>query len=379
VTTTPGPAATVRHVHTDVGTLLLPGEFATFTGPFARGSVRDARGSAKAIHALIACGEGVILRGEFRYVDAVYRYCQRFDRELVPSDYFVAIEDHRERRAAFTQERRDRLHRLLVEADGHTLPNVSEAPASDDLTDWFDLPAATGDYLIPYRRLQRILTDMERARQGVAVDAIGDSLTIRPHVYVPTDQSVPAMYTDYAHLIQGSDVLDVGTGTGVLAILAAKLGARSVVATDVSADAVENARANVSLTGMSDVVQVRDPAPLFEATPGEAFDVVMFNVPWLDGEPQTRYDVARYDPGFQTLRDFLAGCPGRLRAGGVALVQLSDIAAARGSDPVGVLRAQAQACGMTIASTDTISRRSRTAGGTETVYVFELRVAADSA
>ncbi|MBT7098262.1 methyltransferase domain-containing protein, partial [Candidatus Poribacteria bacterium] len=83
---------------------------------------------------------------------------------------------------------------------------------------------------------------MERARQGVAVDAIGDSLTIRPHVYVPTDQSVPAMYTDYAHLIQGSDVLDVGTGTGVLAILAAKLGARSVVATDVSADAVENAR-----------------------------------------------------------------------------------------------------------------------------------------
>jgi hypothetical protein len=105
----------------------------------------------------------------------------------------------------------------------------------------------------------------------------------------------------------------------------------------------------------------------------------MFNVPWLDGEPQTRYDVARYDPGFQTLRDFLAGCPGRLRAGGVALVQLSDIAAARGSDPVGVLRAQAQACGMTIASTDTISRRSRTAGGTETVYVFELRVAADSA
>ncbi|MAF10661.1 hypothetical protein CMK11_09430 [Candidatus Poribacteria bacterium] len=379
MTTTGDTPPAVTTVDTGDGASSLPGEFATFTGPFVRATIHGARESPKAIHAQLATGEGVILRGEFRYVDAVYRYCQRFDRELVPSDYFAAIEDQRERRAAFTRERRQRLHRLLVEAHDHCLPNLSDAPAYDGLTDWFDLRPPAGPYLIPYRRLQRILTDMERAREGIAMEPIGSSLAIRPHVYVPTDQSVPAMYVRYAALIDGRDVLDMGTGTGVLAVLAAKLGARSVVATDISPEAVANARENVERAGLQDVVQVRDAAPLFDATPGEAFDVVMFNVPWLDGEPQTRYDVARYDPGFRTLGAFLDGCPARLRPGGVALVQLSDIARADGGDPVGLLQARAAQAGLQVASTEAIQRRSRTAGGQETVFVFELRPAASGA
>lgn len=366
-------------VDTDVGGLFLPAEFQGFTGSITSATIRDARESPKSVHGDLAAGDGAILRGEFRYVDAVYRYCQRFDRDLVPSDYFRAIGDHRERRAAFTRERRRRLHRLLVEADGDALPEVAGAPESVGLTGWFDTPAPAGRYLIPYRRLRRILTDMERAREGVTVHAIGAALTIRPHVYVPTDQSVPAMYTEYAPLIEGRDVLDIGTGTGVLAILATKLGARSVVATDVSADAVANARLNVTTTGTQDIVSVRDPAPLFDATPDERFDTILFNVPWLDGEPATRYDAARFDPGFETLREFIAGCRAHLRGDGAALVQLSDIARADGGDPIGLLRACAEAGGLRVASTTSIERRSRTAGGVETVYVFELRPAADPA
>lgn len=370
MTATPGPGA---WIDSEGGTAFLPMEFVGFSGPIPRATRRSARDSPKAIHAELSTGDGVILHGEFRYIDAVYRYCQRFDRELVPSDYFTVIADHRERRAAFTRERRQRLHRLLVEADADTLPAVVEPPNTDGLTDWYDAPAPAGPYLIPYRRLQRILTDMDRAREGITVDAIGAPLTIRPHVYMPTDQSVPAMYAEYAGVIRGRHVLDMGTGTGVLAILAAKLGARSVVATDLTPDAVANARLNVTGAGVGDIVQVRAPGSLFDATPGESFDVIMFNVPWLDGEPGTRYDIARYDPGFATLRAFVAGCGNHLRPAGSVLVQLSDIARADGADPIGVLRAAADAAALRVHSSHTIQRRSRTAGGTETVYVFELR------
>jgi hypothetical protein len=38
------------------------------------------------------------------------------------------------------------------------------------------------------------------------------------------------------------------------------------------------------------------------------FDVIMFNVPWPDGTPTIRYDIARLDPEFGTLRQFVAGC-----------------------------------------------------------------------
>ena len=54
----------------------------------------------------------------------------------------------------------------------------------------------------------------------------------------------------------GDAILDVGTGTGILAIAAAKLGAKRVVGVDVDEDAVRNARENVRLNGVEDRVRI---------------------------------------------------------------------------------------------------------------------------
>jgi ribosomal protein L11 methyltransferase len=60
-----------------------------------------------------------------------------------------------------------------------------------------------------------------------------------------------------AYLVPGSDVLDVGTGSGVLSIAAAKLGARSVLALDADRSAVTAARENLSMNGVDEQVVVR--------------------------------------------------------------------------------------------------------------------------
>ena len=57
------------------------------------------------------------------------------------------------------------------------------------------------------------------------------------------------------HLRLGDRVLDLGTGSGILAIAAAKLGAAACLATDIDPVAVEAARANVAMNGVRDVVQ----------------------------------------------------------------------------------------------------------------------------
>ncbi len=62
-----------------------------------------------------------------------------------------------------------------------------------------------------------------------------------------------------------SEVLDVGTGSGVLAIGAAKLGARRVVAIDVDVEAVKTARENVAVNAVVDIVSLSsDPLDTIE-------------------------------------------------------------------------------------------------------------------
>ncbi len=70
-------------------------------------------------------------------------------------------------------------------------------------------------------------------------------------------------------------VLDVGTGSGILAILAAKRGAAKVLALDVDADALKNARENCTHNQVVEqVVLSRMPV----ADVDESFDIVVANI-----------------------------------------------------------------------------------------------------
>ncbi len=55
----------------------------------------------------------------------------------------------------------------------------------------------------------------------------------------------------------GEDVIDVGTGSGILAIGACRLGAKRVLALDLDPVAVSSATENVRLNGLSDQVEVK--------------------------------------------------------------------------------------------------------------------------
>ena len=77
------------------------------------------------------------------------------------------------------------------------------------------------------------------------------------------------------HLEPGARVLDLGTGSGILAIAAAKLGAGSVLALDNDPLAVRAAQANVKSNGVQDIVTV-EPGSLDEVT--EEFELVLVNI-----------------------------------------------------------------------------------------------------
>jgi len=58
--------------------------------------------------------------------------------------------------------------------------------------------------------------------------------------------------------VRGLRVIDVGTGSGVLALAAWKLGAFRVVAIDIDPDALDNARENVKRNGGQDAITIRE-------------------------------------------------------------------------------------------------------------------------
>lgn len=74
----------------------------------------------------------------------------------------------------------------------------------------------------------------------------------------------------------GETVFDIGTGSGILAITAAKLGARSVKAVDIDETAVKAASDNVVVNGVTDVVEVMS-GNLLDRVSGQA-DIVVANI-----------------------------------------------------------------------------------------------------
>ena len=78
----------------------------------------------------------------------------------------------------------------------------------------------------------------------------------------------------------GDSVLDAGTGSGILAIAAALLGAESVVAVEIDADAAESAAGNLVTNGVSGKVSLINGDLTAEGTlpPGTEFDLITANL-----------------------------------------------------------------------------------------------------
>ncbi|MFJ4923526.1 HemK2/MTQ2 family protein methyltransferase [Streptomyces sp. NPDC088725] len=99
-----------------------------------------------------------------------------------------------------------------------------------------------------------------------------------PGVYAPqADTRLLARALRAERIAAGSDVLDVGTGSGALAVLTARTGAR-VSATDISWRAVLTTRVNAARAGQR--VRVRH-GDLSMPWHGRTFDLVVSNPPYV--------------------------------------------------------------------------------------------------
>ncbi|HSZ07381.1 MAG TPA: methyltransferase [Steroidobacteraceae bacterium] len=150
----------------------------------------------------------------------------------------------------------------------------------------------------------------------------GMPLLVTPGVLNPRLMRTGAFFASQltrAVLPADADVLDMGTGSGVCALAAARH-ARRVVASDIDESAVRCARINMLLNEADAKVHVLQ-GDLFEPLGDRRFDVVLFNPPFVRGIPRNNADRAWRSPDMA--ERFAAGLRAHLRPSGYALVLLS--------------------------------------------------------
>ena len=107
-------------------------------------------------------------------------------------------------------------------------------------------------------------------------------LKMSPTTFAPS--TVSALVADALSIEEGETVIDVGCGSGVLAIIAAKLGAGRVHATDASEDVVDIGTANAQRLGVGDRVSFYR-GDLFSALPADvSADVIIGDVSGIPDE-----------------------------------------------------------------------------------------------
>jgi release factor glutamine methyltransferase len=205
--------------------------------------------------------------------------------------------------------------------------------------------------------LERVLKDEPLAyvvghREFYDLDLITDrrALIPRPETECLIEEALARLADRLAPLIA-----DVGTGCGAIAVTLAKHMPRArVIATDLSAEAVDLARENARRHSVADRIDFRVGSLLGPVT--ESFDLLVANLPYIDDKdwPFLQKTIRGHEPkmaflggpdGLDLMRAMLQDAPRVVKAGGLILL---EIGAYQGDDVTAIARLHFPAARMSV-------------------------------
>jgi methylase of polypeptide subunit release factors len=166
------------------------------------------------------------------------------------------------------------------------------------------------------------------ARRGTRTTrAAGFRLEVRPTVFHPRYFISSECFAAFIERLDlaGKRVADVGTGSGILALAAARGGAENAMALDINPNAALAAAANARANGLGDRVTALCSNLLSALAPRPLFDVILSSPPKHAGEPRDLADRGWHaGPGYRDIAALFDQARERLKPGGRVYVMVSS-------------------------------------------------------
>ncbi len=334
-------------------------------------------------------GTGLLWRGDFHNARQLMRAldrrlqkrASRAPQSSDPGEVFLANRKARAQRAKI-------LGKILISLEQDHTVRLRRAPdVRDACTHAYGPPTVNGndstgrETLVSLPELLGVISAYEWHLGGIEVAALEARIHPAYGVFAPTRDEYLDLVAD-APWPQGVDqpvIWDIGTGTGVLAAVLARRGAREVVASDINPRAVQCARDNMGRLGLADRVDVVE-ADLWPYDDDEVVDdsrradVVVCNPPWIPGRPTSALEQGIYDPGSDVLNRFLDGLVQHLTPQGEGWLILSDLAEQLGLRTRDDLLDRIADAGLTVIGThETTPRHPRAADGADPLHAARSR------
>lgn len=154
------------------------------------------------------------------------------------------------------------------------------------------------------------------------VTIAGQEFVVLPNVFPSSYYNDTEFFAQELPIDEGDEFLEVGSGTGIISVVAAQKGA-NVTATDINPDAVQNTRINAALHAVDINVIKSD---VFEEIPDdEKFDKIFWNVPFgYVTQELTDLERSVYDKEYLCIERFIKGAKSKLKPGGKLYIGFSS-------------------------------------------------------
>ncbi|MFE3543223.1 methyltransferase [Nocardia sp. NPDC059177] len=319
-------------------------------------TVADDTLAADQAYRRIRAGESLLWNGDFhngrQLLTALGRRADRAAKRPPTGDLTARYEHERDRK----RTRAGILGRLLVVLDDNDL-HLRRAPEvrAACLAAYGPNPGAR---VVAFSELLGVLGAYRWQQQGVEVPALGARIHPGYGVFSPTRSEYVDLVADAPLNPAARTAFDLGTGTGVLAVVLARRGISRVTATDINPRALRCASENIERLGYADRIEVTGPA----LYPSGRADLVVCNPPWLPGEPTSDLERGVYDRDQSMLTEFAHGLRAHLTPSGEGWLVLSDLAELLGLRPAGALPALFGEAGLEVLARLTTRPRHPRAG-----------------